>query len=85
MGRPGAEDTAEGVAEWWLVKQSIRRRVDEVEAALEDLVARELVTARSSEYSEIRYRINRLKLSEIKELLAEDRPRNEQPDSCNHR
>jgi len=40
---PSAEDTLEGVVEWWLLETHIRRTTVEVKAALEELVASSLV------------------------------------------
>lgn len=43
---PDAQDTLEGVCDWWLLERRIRRTVREVEAALGELVAKGFVAAR---------------------------------------
>lgn len=64
-----AEDTIEGIVDWWLLHEKIKHRTREVQAVLDELVARALITTRKSEDSRIRYRINNQKVSEIRELL----------------
>jgi hypothetical protein len=64
-----AEDTIEGIIDWWLVEKTIKHRKKEVQAALDELVAQTLITTRKSEDSRIRYRINNRKMNEIRELL----------------
>src|SRR5207249_5251982 len=41
---PSAEDTLEGIVEWWLLETRIRHTVIEVKNALEELVALGLVS-----------------------------------------
>ena len=64
-----AEDTIEGIIDWWLLEETIKHRKKEVQAALDELVAQTLITTRKSEDSRIRYRINNRKMKEIRELL----------------
>lgn len=64
-----AEDTIEGIIDWWLLEETIKHRKKEVQAALDELVAQALITTRKSEDSRIRYRINNRKMKEIRELL----------------
>jgi len=64
-----AEDTIEGIVDWWLLEEKIKHRKKEVQAVLDELVARALITTRKSEDSRVRYRINERKVSEIRELL----------------
>lgn len=40
---PAAEDTLEGVIEWWLLEQRIQQTVLDVKAALDKLVAKNMV------------------------------------------
>lgn len=40
---PDAADTADGIRQWWLPRQGVTRSVDDVEAALDDLVERGIV------------------------------------------
>ena len=65
---PEAQDTAAGIFEWWLPKLKVQTLLKEVENALEELVAKELVE-RTSRNSQTHYRMNVNKLSEIEALL----------------
>jgi hypothetical protein len=42
---PDAADTLEGIVEWWIPEQSIRRAVSEVKRALATLEAEKLITS----------------------------------------
>jgi hypothetical protein len=54
---PDAGDTMEGIAEWWLLEQRIKRGTDKVERALDELVAKGFILERKGENSRIHYRI----------------------------
>ena len=56
---PDAEDTAEGIVQWWLLEQRIQSSTTEVKAALDDLVARNQVVVRRGPDGRIYYRANR--------------------------
>lgn len=64
-----AEDTVEGIVEWWLLEEKIKNRTREVQEVLDELVAQSLICERKSEDARVRYRINEHKLDEIRELL----------------
>lgn len=64
-----AEDTIEGIVEWWLMHERIKRRTKEVRKALDELLRENLIIARESKDSKIHYRINPRKTEEIKTLL----------------
>ena len=68
---PQAQDTVEGIVEWWLLEQRIKRASTQVKAALAQLVAEGLVIARKGTAGRVYYRVNRLKLREIRRLLRE--------------
>jgi len=55
----GAQDTFEGIVEWWLLKQRINQAVSEVKAALGRLVARKLVAAQKGRDGRMHYRLDR--------------------------
>lgn len=71
MKHPDAQDTVEGIAEWWLLERYLRRQLDVVKKSVEELTARGLLLERRSRDSRVHYRINPEKISEIEELLAE--------------
>jgi hypothetical protein len=56
---PNAEDTLEGIAQWWLLEQQIRTETERVSAALRRLVEENRLIARSGPDGRISYRLNR--------------------------
>ena len=52
---PQAQDTVEGIVEWWVLEQRIRRTTTKVKAALAQLVAENLVTARTGKTGRVYY------------------------------
>jgi Fe2+ or Zn2+ uptake regulation protein len=68
-----AQDTIEGIVDWWLVEERIKRRTKEVQKVLDQLVAEQLIIARKSKDSKTRYRINQRKLNRIREILKDQR------------
>jgi hypothetical protein len=75
---PNAQDTLEGVVEWWVFEQKIKSRKSQVERALADLVGRGLVIERRGKDSRTHYRINRRKLRQISTMLK-NKPAPETP------
>lgn len=71
---PEAEDTLEGIAEWWLLERTIERRLREVEAALERLVAEGLLERRGGADARSRYRLSDRRGDEFPRLLADRAP-----------
>ena len=70
---PNAQDTLEGVVEWWLRDKYTKRNVMRVKEALEELVSADLILQRQGKESRIYYKINPQKLKEIKALLSHSR------------
>jgi hypothetical protein len=66
---PSAQDTLEGIVEWWLLEQKIRQLITETRAALRELVAERLVLTRQGSEGHTYYRVNRSKLRAIRTLL----------------
>ncbi|MEK6336877.1 MAG: hypothetical protein AABM67_18285 [Acidobacteriota bacterium] len=64
-----AEDTVEGIVEWWLLEERIKRRIKEVQSVLDELVSQSLVLAHESKDSKIRYRINKRKVKRIRAIV----------------
>jgi DNA-binding MarR family transcriptional regulator len=66
---PEAEDTLEGIVEWWLLQQRIKYEMARVKEALQELLAKGFITeVRGPEKSPF-YRINQQKREEIERLL----------------
>lgn len=68
---PEAQDTAEGITEWWLLEQQIRYAVAEVDGALNNLVADDLLLTRQCADGRAYYGLNRAKEREIRRHLRE--------------
>jgi len=76
---PDAQDTLEGVVEWWVFQQKLETRALQVQSVLGELVNRGLVMERKGKDQRSHYRINRRRLREIRSLL-EQRPAGLFPD-----
>jgi hypothetical protein len=68
---PDAQDTLEGIAEWWLSEQTVKPSMAVVGEALKELVDRGLILAWSGEESRTLYKVNRRKMEEISTLLTQ--------------
>lgn len=66
---PDAQDTLEGVIEWWLLDQRIEKQIREVKRAIDELVADGLVIERQGKDARIHYKINRRKIRKIQQLI----------------
>ena len=64
---PGAQDTLEGIVEWWLLENRIRRETRRVREALDELVALGLVTE-SGPPGARRYQVNAARWAEIVDI-----------------
>jgi hypothetical protein len=68
----GAQDTLEGIVEWWLLEQRIIQQTAEVQEVLADLTARNLLVETRAADGRVHYRANRRKAKAIRELLRRD-------------
>jgi len=66
---PNAQDTLEGIVEWWLLERTVRQQTLAVEEALSMLVAERLVLARKGIDSRTHYKLNGRRRRKIKLLL----------------
>jgi hypothetical protein len=66
-----AQDTLEGIIEWWLVEQKIKQQTATVKEVLGELVGRKYLLVSKGMDSQIRYRINRRKSEEISTLVKD--------------
>jgi hypothetical protein len=64
-----AHDSAEGILTWWLPVQRIEYAIKNVEVALRDLVARDLLIARKARDGRLHYRMNPKKKQDIRRRL----------------
>lgn len=75
---PDAQDTLEGIIEWWLLERRIRSETRNVKEALARLIADGQLVERTGKDQRIHYRVNRRRLAGIKRLLKQ-RPSNRGP------
>lgn len=67
---PEANDTVEGIEQWWLLEQRIHEQTARVERALSELAAAGLVAASRGADGRTRYRLAPGREPEIGALLA---------------
>ena len=67
---PNAADTLNGVVQWWLEERTIRIQLDQIKQALDELVAKGMVTERRRGDSKIVYMVNRSRLEDIKKISS---------------
>jgi hypothetical protein len=68
--RRGAQDTLEGIAEWWLWEQRVVNRTSEVREAVGELVGAQLLVERKGRDGRTHYRVNRRRAGQIRSLLG---------------
>jgi len=66
---PKAQDTLEGIVEWWLLERKVEFVKVSVKEALSELVAKKMILEKKGPDSQIHYRINRKKQEEIKKFV----------------
>jgi hypothetical protein len=66
---PAAKDTLEGIARWWLDRQQVERRVEEVVHSVRLLVSRGLILERRSKTGRPYYQVNPAKRTGLVEAL----------------
>ena len=64
-----AQDTFDGIVEWWLLDQKIKRETRQVQKVLDELVAQGLISLREAKDSRTHYRINKRKVKDIRAVL----------------
>lgn len=68
---PDAQDTADGIAQWWILERCVKSQAPLVNEAIDYLVERGLIVRRKAKDSKIHYRINRRKAREVSALLKQ--------------
>ena len=66
---PEAQDTVEGIMQWWLLERQIKFQTARVKEALSELAAKGLVIELKGSNSKTHYRINKSKYEDIKSFL----------------
>jgi hypothetical protein len=62
---PEAQDSIEGILQWWLLERTVHYEKIRVEQVIEELVSRDFIVARQNAGSPIIYSLNPSKLAEI--------------------
>lgn len=75
---PEAQDTAEGIAQWWILERCVDRHAPLVTEAIDYLVEKGLIVGRKARDSKIHYRINRRKARDVSVLVKRNPTRREQ-------
>ena len=68
---PEAQDTLEGIAEWWLLERAIKSQETQIVKAVAELVAKGFIIEHKGRDSQTHYRINQAKYREIQELFKQ--------------
>lgn len=79
---PDAQDTIEGIVEWWLLEQEIKRRAGRVKETLTELVAKRLLLEQKGTDARVRYKLNAPRRKEINALLKSIDARKECSMTC---
>ena len=69
VDHPKAQDTLEGIVDWWLLERAIKFQEAQVRKALAELVTKGLVIEQKGGNSTIHYRVNQNRFEEIKKLV----------------
>ncbi len=69
MDNPDAKDTLEGILDWWLLQQDLRRNIALVRKALDKLIDKKLLLERKGNDKQKYYQVNHEKLNEIATLM----------------
>ena len=74
LKHPEAQDTLQGVVEWWLLEERIHTVSAEVEAVLKDLVEKKWVREFFGPDNQVRYAIRNDRIDEITQFINSGDP-----------
>ena len=66
---PEAQDTVDGIVEWWLLEREIKFQTARVKEVLCELVAKGLIIEQKANGSKVRYLVNHSRFEEIRKLV----------------
>jgi hypothetical protein len=69
INHPDACDTLEGITEWWVTREIINVKIQEVSAVVSILISRGLLVEKKTSASVARYHLNKDKVDEIRTLI----------------
>ena len=70
VARPNAQDTLEGIVEWWLLEQKIDVQTARVKETLAGLIADGLIIEGQAGESRRLYKLNRRRLKTVLKMLG---------------
>jgi hypothetical protein len=68
---PEAQDTVDGIVEWWLLERQITYQIIRVKEALSELVAKGWILENKAMDSQVHYRVNQNRYEEVRELFKQ--------------
>ncbi len=66
---PDAQDTLEGIVQWWLLERNIEHQSALVKKILSDLARKGLILENRNRDERLRYQVNRDRLEEIRKMV----------------
>jgi len=69
MDNPNAQDTFEGIVDWWLLQQDIKRNVALIRKTVDELIHQGFLLERQGHGTTKYYQVNRERLPEISALI----------------
>ena len=72
MDNPDAQDTFEGIVDWWLLQQDIKRNVVLIRKTVDELMKQGFLLERQDHGRTKYYQVNRERLPEISALIQKN-------------
>lgn len=72
MDNPDAKDTLEGIVDWWLLQQDLKRNVALIRKTVEELIHKKFLLERQGNDMRKYYQINTEMLAEISALVKKN-------------
>jgi hypothetical protein len=70
VDHPNAQDTLDGILQWWLLERHIKYQKEVVKEALSELIEKALLLEIKLADSRVYYRINETRLDQIRKILG---------------
>jgi hypothetical protein len=70
VDHPNAQDTLDGILQWWLLERHIKYQKEVVKEALSELIEKGLLLEIILADSRVYYRINETRLDQIRKILG---------------
>ncbi len=71
IDNPEAQDTLEGIVEWWLLDRRLQSSIAQAKEALDQMIVKGLIIERQGADSRVRYSINGERRHDILALLSD--------------